>query len=66
MRLGYAIDALGARRVVLDTLEVLFSGLSNIAVLRAELRRLFRWLKEKGVTVVITGERGEARSRGKD
>ncbi len=59
VRLGHAIDVLGARRVVLDTIEVLFSGLSNTAVLRAELRRLFRWLKEKGVTVVITGERGE-------
>lgn len=59
VRLGHAIDTLGAKRVVLDTIEVLFSGLSNGAVLRAELRRLFRWLKEKGVTVVITGERGE-------
>src|SRR5690242_13908724 len=59
VRLGHAIDAVGARRVVLDTVEVLFSGLSNTAVLRAELRRLFRWLKAKGVTVVITGERGE-------
>src|SRR6185295_7026348 len=59
IRLGYAIDSIGARRVVLDTLEVLFGGLSNQGILRAELRRLFRWLKDKGVTAVITGERGD-------
>jgi circadian clock protein KaiC len=59
VRLGHAIDSIGAKRVVLDTLEALFSGLSNQAILRAELRRLFRWLKDKGVTAVITGERGE-------
>jgi circadian clock protein KaiC len=59
LRLGYAIDSIGARRVVLDTLEVLFGGLENQGILRAELRRLFRWLKEKGVTAVITGERGD-------
>lgn len=59
IRLGDAIDSLGAKRVVLDTMEVLFSGLSDTAVLRSELRRLFRWLKEKGVTVIITAERGE-------
>lgn len=59
IRLGYAIDTVGARRVVLDTIETLFSGLSNTGVLRSELRRLFFWLKEKGVTAVITGERGE-------
>ena len=59
VRLGHAIDSVGARRVVLDTVEVLFSGLSNTALLRAELRRLFRWLKEKGVTAIVTGERGE-------
>ncbi len=59
IRLGYAIDAIGARRVVLDTLEVLFGNLSNLGILRAELRRLFRWLKDKGVTAVITGERGD-------
>ena len=58
IRLGHAIDSIGASRVVLDTLETLFSGLSNVAILRAELRRLFRWLKEKGVTAVITAERG--------
>jgi circadian clock protein KaiC len=59
IRLGYAIDSVGAKRVALDTIETLFGGLSNVAVLRAELRRLFAWLKEKGVTAVITGERGE-------
>lgn len=59
VRLGAAIDEVGAKRVVLDTLESLFSGFSNPALLRAELRRLFRWLKERGVTAVITGERGE-------
>ena len=59
IRLGHAIDSIGAKRVVLDTLETLFSGLSNAAILRSELRRLFRWLKDKGVTAVITGERGE-------
>ena len=58
VRLGYAIDSIGAKRVVLDTLEVLFASLPNEAILRAELRRLFRWLKEKGVTAVITAERG--------
>ena len=59
VRLEYAIDSIGAKRVVLDTLEVLFAGLSDVAILRAELRRLFRWLKEKGVTSIVTGERGE-------
>jgi len=59
VRLGYAIDTVGAKRVVLDTIETLFAGLSNQSILRAELRRLFRWLKEKGVTAVITGERGD-------
>lgn len=59
VRLNYAIDSIGAKRVALDTIETLFSGLSNEAILRAELRRLFRWLKDKGVTAVITGERGE-------
>ena len=61
IRLGLAIDSVGAKRVVLDTIEVLFSGLSNAAILRAELRRLFRWLKDKGVTAVITGERGDGK-----
>jgi circadian clock protein KaiC len=58
VRLDHAIDSIGAKRVVLDTIESLFSGLSNTAILRAELRRLFRWLKNKGVTAIITGERG--------
>jgi circadian clock protein KaiC len=58
IRLGHAIDSLGAKRVVLDTIETLFSGLSDSGILRSEIRRLFRWLKEKGVTAVITGERG--------
>lgn len=59
VRLGYAIDTVGAKRVVLDTIEALFAGLSNTAILRAELRRLFAWLKERGVTAIITGERGD-------
>jgi circadian clock protein KaiC len=59
LRLGLAIDTVGAKRVVLDTIESLFSGFNNQALLRSELRRLFRWLKDKGVTAVITGERGE-------
>ena len=59
IRIGYAIDAISARRVVLDTLETLFSGFTNEVILRAELRRLFGFLKAKGVTAVITGEQGE-------
>lgn len=59
VRLGYAIKSVGAKRVVLDTLEVLFAGLGNTDILRAELRRLFGWLKEQGVTAIITAERGE-------
>jgi circadian clock protein KaiC len=59
IRLGAAIDAVGATRVVLDTIENLFAGLQNQGILRAELRRLFRWLKDRGVTAVITAERGE-------
>ncbi len=58
IRLGHAIDSIGAKRVVLDTIESLFSGLSNAMIVRAELRRLFRWLKEKGMTTVITAEQG--------
>jgi circadian clock protein KaiC len=60
VRLNYSIDSIGAKRVVLDTIESLFAGLGNEAILRAELRRLFRWLKDKGVTAIITAERGEA------
>lgn len=59
VRLNYAIDSIGAKRVVLDTIETLFGGLSNQGILRAELRRLFDWLRDKGVTAVITGERGD-------
>jgi circadian clock protein KaiC len=58
IRLNYAIDSIGAKRVVLDTLESLFAGVDNQALLRAEIRRLFMWLKDKGVTAIITGERG--------
>ena len=59
IRLEHAIDQVGAKRVVLDTVEALFAGIPNQAVLRAELRRLFRWLKDRRMTAVITGERGE-------
>ena len=59
IRLEHAIDAIGAKRVVLDTIEALFSGLSDTRMLRAELRRLFNWLRTKGVTAIVTGERGE-------
>jgi circadian clock protein KaiC len=59
VRLQHAISSVGAKRVALDTIEALFSGLANAAILRAELRRLFRWLKAKGVTTLITGERGD-------
>jgi circadian clock protein KaiC len=58
LRLDHAITSIGAKRIVLDTLEALFSALPNEAIIRAELRRLFRWLKERGVTAVITCERG--------
>jgi circadian clock protein KaiC len=59
VRLDYAIKKVGAKRVVLDTLEVLFAGLGNTDILRAELRRLFAWLKDRGVSAIITAERGE-------
>jgi circadian clock protein KaiC len=58
IRLGNAIDTIGAKRVVLDTVETLFSGLSNAAIVRTELKRLFRWLKDKGMSAIITGEKG--------
>jgi circadian clock protein KaiC len=60
IRLASAIDSIGAKRVLLDTLEALFAGLANKEILRSELRRLFRRLKDKGVTAIITGERGES------
>ena len=59
IRLAYAVEKIGAKRIVLDTLEALFSGLPNEFILRAELRRLFAWLKSQGLTAIITGERGE-------
>jgi circadian clock protein KaiC len=59
VRLGYAVDRIGARRVVLDTIESLFSGFTDPSILRAELRRLFGWLKDRGLTTVVTGERGD-------
>jgi circadian clock protein KaiC len=59
LRLGHAIDSIGAKRVGIDTLEAIFSAFSNQFILRSELRRLFRWLKDKGVTAVITAERGD-------
>src|SRR5690606_17915478 len=58
IRLQHAVDRVGAKRVVLDTLDVLFHGFTNGTVLRAELRRLFRWLKDRGLTTVITAETG--------
>jgi circadian clock protein KaiC len=59
IRLASAVDSIGAKRVVLDTLEVLFAGLRDQALIRAELRRLFRWLKDRGLTAIVTGERGD-------
>lgn len=59
LRIGFAVDTIGAKRIVLDTIEVLFSAFSNEAILRAEIQRLFRWIKDKGLTAVITAERGE-------
>ncbi len=59
IRLGNAVDTIKAKRVVLDTIEVLFAGLQNQSIIRAELRRLFRWLKDRGLTAIVTGERGE-------
>ncbi len=59
IRLGHAIDSIGAKRIVLDTIESLFGGIENTAILRAEIRRLFQWIKDKGITAIITGERGD-------
>lgn len=58
IRLNVAVERVGARRVLVDSVESLFAGLPNEAILRAELRRLFRWLKDKSLTAVVTGERG--------
>jgi circadian clock protein KaiC len=60
LRLDLAIQSVGAKRVVIDTLETLFGGLSNYAIVRAELKRLFEWLKDRGVTAIITAERGDS------
>ena len=59
IRLGAAIESVGANRVVLDTVEALFGPLGDELTLRSELRRLFRWLNDRGVTAIVTGERGE-------
>ncbi len=59
VRLGYAVDSIGAKRVLLDSIEALFAGLNNESVLRSELRRLFRWLKDRNLTTIVTGERGD-------
>ncbi|WP_192707809.1 circadian clock protein KaiC [Methylobacterium sp. OAE515] len=59
IRLGFAVDSIGAKRVVLDTIETLFAGFTDPSLLRAELRRLFGWIKDRGLTAIITGERGE-------
>jgi circadian clock protein KaiC len=59
IRLGTALDSIGAKRLVLDTLEALFGGFTNQAIMRTELRRLFRWLKQRGVTLILTAERGD-------
>src|SRR5262249_16433334 len=59
IRLQSAVEATGAKRVLLDTLEALFSSFSNEGILRAEIRRLFRWLKDRGLTTVVTAERGD-------
>jgi circadian clock protein KaiC len=59
IRIHLAIESIGAKRIVLDTVESLFSELPNPQILRAELRRLFHWLKKKGVTTIVTAERGD-------
>jgi circadian clock protein KaiC len=59
VRLGHAVDSIGAKRVLLDSIEALFAGLENVAVLRSELRRLFRWLKDRNLTAIVTAERGQ-------
>ncbi len=59
IRLGFAIDSIGATRIVLDTLETLFGGFTNENLLRSELRRLFRWIRDRGITAIVTAERGD-------
>ena len=56
VRLEHAIDSIGAKRVVLDSIESIFAGVSDVGILRLEIKRLFRWLKEKQVTAIVTGE----------
>ena len=58
-RLGLAVDSIGAKRVLIDSVETLFASLANESVLRSELRRLFAWLKQRGLTAIVTGERGQ-------
>lgn len=59
IRIGYAVDLVGAKRIVLDTIESLFSGLPDELAVRSEVRRLFGWIRERGLTAVITAEAGE-------
>ncbi|MGC2723296.1 MAG: ATPase domain-containing protein, partial [Candidatus Acidiferrales bacterium] len=59
IRLAHAVKAIKAKRVVLDSIEALFSGLTDSTILRAELRRLFHWLEDRKLTAVVTGEAGE-------
>jgi circadian clock protein KaiC len=59
VRLEHAIKQIGAKRVMLDTIETLFGGLKDVGILRAELRRLFRWLRDRHITTIVTAERGE-------
>ena len=58
IRLEHAVNTIGAKRILLDTIEVLFSGLENLAIVRSELRRLFRWMKDRGITAAVTAEAG--------
>jgi circadian clock protein KaiC len=57
IRIADAVQRVGAKRIVLDTIEALFGKMPNPGILRAEIRRLFDWLKQKGLTTVITAER---------
>ena len=60
IRLEVAIDAIGAKRVVIDSIESLFAGIIDVGILRLEIKRLFRWLKDKHVTAIVTGELGQS------
>ena len=57
-QIGSAIDSVKAQRAVIDGIETLFSYFSREQIVRSELKRLFRWLKEKGVTAIVTCEAG--------